>query len=142
GRRDRGVPSRGARRALRARTRLGQSPLRRPTGRRPASALAWDLPGRKTNGAAIVSRASALALGQRLGSVWLRTGDGLGGEAVADPEVGVDVAPHRRDLLQLRAQLAHEDIDRAVAVGHLITPHALVDLAALEHLAGGLGEQL
>src|SRR5439155_17627725 len=38
----------------------------------------------------------------------------LGLEAVADPEVGVDVAPPRRCRLELLAQLAYEDVDRAV----------------------------
>ena len=66
----------------------------------------------------------------------------LGREAVADAEVRVDVAPARRRLLELLAQLAHEDVDRAVAVGHRVAPDALVDLLALEHLALGLGEQL
>ena len=68
--------------------------------------------------------------------------DRLGREAVADPEVRVDVAPARRGALELLAQLAHEDVDRAVAVDHRVAPHALVDLLALQHLALGLGEQL
>src|SRR4051812_49887061 len=50
-----------------------------------------------------------------------------GGQPVADPEVGVDVAPARRHPLELLAQLAHEDVDRAVAVHHRVAPHALVD---------------
>src|SRR5690242_15603716 len=54
----------------------------------------------------------------------------LGGQPVADPEVRVDVAPARRDTLELLAQLAHEDVDRAVAVDHRVAPHALVDLLA------------
>src|SRR3954449_12511245 len=66
----------------------------------------------------------------------------LGGEAVADPEVGVDVAPAGRDALELGAQLAHEDVHRAVAVDHGVAPHALVDLLALQDLALGLGQQL
>src|SRR3954453_20647368 len=68
--------------------------------------------------------------------------DVLGGEPVADAEVRVDVAPVRRDALELLAQLAHEHVHRAVAVRHRVAPHALVDLLALEHLAGGLGQQL
>src|SRR3954469_25692976 len=91
------------------------------------------------------------SLGQRLGLDGLsrrrgrsrgRRVEGFGGEAVADPEVGVDVAPAGRGALELLAQLAYEDVDRAVAVDHRIAPHALVDLLAREHLAGGLGEQL
>ena len=66
----------------------------------------------------------------------------LRGEAVADPEVGVDVAPARRQLVELLAQLADEDVDRAVAVRHRVAPHALVDLLARDHLAAGAGEQL
>ena len=67
---------------------------------------------------------------------------GFGVEAVADPEMGVDVAPARRALLQLLAQLADEDVNRAVAVGHRVTPDPLVDRLPLERLALGLGEQL
>src|SRR3954452_1244528 len=63
-------------------------------------------------------------------------------EAVADPEVGVDVAPARRGALELLTQLAHEDVDRAVAVDHRVAPHALVDLLARQHLAGSVGEEL
>ena len=66
----------------------------------------------------------------------------LGLEPVADAEVGVDVLPARREPLQLRAQLANEDVDRAVAVRHRVAPDALVDLLALDHPAGGLGEHL
>ena len=66
----------------------------------------------------------------------------LGGEAVAHAEVRVDVAPVRRRLLELLAQLAHEDVDRAVAAGHRVAPDALVDLLALEHAALGAGQQL
>ena len=68
--------------------------------------------------------------------------DGLGGEAVADAEVRVDVAPARRHALELLAQLADEDVDRAVAVDHRVAPHALVDLLALQHLPLRVGEQL
>src|SRR3954454_19403488 len=87
------------------------------------------------------------SLGQRLGLDGLsrrrgRRVEGFGGEAVADPEVGVDVAPAGRGALELLAQLAHEDVDRAVAVDHRVAPHALVNLLAREHLAGGVGEQL
>src|SRR3954471_21524189 len=66
----------------------------------------------------------------------------FGLEAVADPEVGVDVGPARRALLQLVAQLADEDVNRAVAVGHRVAPDLLVDLLPLEHLAAFLGEQV
>ena len=66
----------------------------------------------------------------------------FGVEAVADAEVGVDVGPARRALLQLLAQLADEDVDRAVAVGHRIAPDPLVDRLALEHLALAVGEQV
>src|SRR3954452_9497632 len=82
------------------------------------------------------------ALSRRRGRSRGRRVEGFGGEAVADPEVGVDVAPARRGALELLAQLAHEDVDRAVAVDHRIAPHALVDLLAREHLAGGVGQQL
>ena len=71
-----------------------------------------------------------------------RSVDRLGREPVADPEVRVDVAPARRRALELLAQLADEDVDRAVAVDHRVAPDPLVDLLALEHLALGLGEQL
>src|SRR3954470_20251590 len=61
--------------------------------------------------------------------------DRLGREAVPDPEVRVDVAPVRRRALELGAQLAHEDVHRAVAVDHRVAPHPLVDLLALQNLA-------
>jgi len=66
----------------------------------------------------------------------------LGGEAVADPEVRVDVAPLRRGPLELLAQLAHEDVHGAIATGHRVAPDALVDLLAFEHAALGGGQQL
>ena len=66
----------------------------------------------------------------------------LGIEAVADPEVGVDVAPAGRAPLELLAQLADEDIDGAITVGHRVAPDPLVDGLALEHLALGAGEQV
>src|SRR3954454_19006232 len=66
----------------------------------------------------------------------------FGVEAIADAEVGVDVGPARREALQLLAQLADEDVDRTVAVGHRVAPDPLVDLLALEHLAAFLGEQV
>src|SRR3954471_12125774 len=66
----------------------------------------------------------------------------FGLEAVADPEVGMDVGPARRALLQLLAQLADEDVDRAVAVGHRVAPDPLVDLLPLKHLAALLGQQV
>src|SRR5262245_64638677 len=56
--------------------------------------------------------------------------------------MGVDVVPTGRSLLELLAKLADEDVDRAVAVGHRISPHPLVDRLALEDLAFGLGQQL
>ena len=56
----------------------------------------------------------------------------LGLEPVADPEVGVDVGPAGRGLLDLRAQLAHEYVDRPVPVDHPVAPHARVDVLALE----------
>ena len=54
----------------------------------------------------------------------------------------VDVAPAGRGPLELLPQLAHEDVDRPVAVDHRVAPHALVDLLALHDLAARLGEQL
>ncbi len=77
-----------------------------------------------------------------IGQLGRHPADRLGVEAVADAEVGVDVAPAGRALLQLLAQLADEDVDRAVAVGHRVAPDPLVDRLALEHLALGVGEQL
>src|SRR5205085_11537411 len=67
---------------------------------------------------------------------------GIGLGAVADAEVGVDVAPLRRRGLELLAELADEDVDRAVAVRHRVAPDPLVDLLALEHRAARVGEQL
>src|SRR5436190_1758242 len=55
--------------------------------------------------------------------------------AVAEAEVGVDVDPAGRSLLELLAHLADEDVDRAVAVGHPVAPDLLVDLLAREDLA-------
>src|SRR3954451_22341873 len=71
-----------------------------------------------------------------------RTLGGLRGEPVADPEVRVDVAPGGRGLLELLAQLAHEDVDGAVAARHRVAPHPLVDLLALEHAPRGRRQQL
>ena len=59
----------------------------------------------------------------------------LGVEAIADAEVRVQVAPARGSRLELAAQLADEDVDRAVAVGHRVSPHALVDALAGDHPA-------
>src|SRR6185437_10482080 len=67
---------------------------------------------------------------------------GLGSEAIADPEVRVDVAPARRRPLELLTQLAHEDVHRAIAARHRVAPHALVDLLALEHAPLGARQQL
>ncbi len=78
----------------------------------------------------------------RPGSERLVARDPLRREAVADPEVRVDVAPLRRHALELLAQLAHEDVDRAVAVDHRVAPHALVDLLARHDLVAVVGEQL
>src|SRR6476661_3605422 len=66
----------------------------------------------------------------------------FGIEAVADAEMRMDVAPARRAPLELLAQLAHEDIDRPVAVSHRVAPDALVYRLALQHLPLGLDEQL
>src|SRR5690348_6482989 len=63
-------------------------------------------------------------------------------EPVPDAEVGVDVPPPGRCLLELLTQLAHEDVDRAVAAGHRVAPDALVDLLALEYAALRVREQL
>src|SRR5579872_6772182 len=65
---------------------------------------------------------------------------GLGLEAIADPEMRVDVAPRGRGSAQLLAELAHEHVDRAVAVDHRVTPDALVDLLAAQHPVGA-GQQ-
>src|SRR5215213_11798091 len=65
----------------------------------------------------------------------------LGREAIADAEVRVDVAPLRRGALELLAQLAHEHVDRAIAVRHRVAPHALIDHLALEHVPRLAGEQ-
>src|SRR5215211_1684439 len=66
----------------------------------------------------------------------------LGRQPVADPEVRVDVAPARRGPLELLPQLAHEDVDGAVAVDHGVAPHPLVHLLPLEDLPLGVGEEL
>src|SRR3954464_11384602 len=68
--------------------------------------------------------------------------DRLSREPVADPEVRVDVPPARRGALELLAELADEDVDRAVTVDHRVAPDPLVDLLALQHLALGVREQL
>jgi hypothetical protein len=44
--------------------------------------------------------------------------------------------------LQFLAQLAHEHVHRAVAVGHRVAPDLLVDVLALDHLAVRLDQQL
>src|SRR4051794_29261923 len=54
--------------------------------------------------------------------------DRLRREPVADPEVRVDVPPARRGALELLAELADEDVDRAVTVDHRVAPDPLVDL--------------
>src|ERR1700733_5446041 len=63
--------------------------------------------------------------------------EALRGEAVADPKVCVHIAPAGRDPLELVAQLADEDVDRAITADHRVTPDALVDHLALEHAAIG-----
>src|SRR5262249_30417188 len=68
--------------------------------------------------------------------------DGLGDEALADAEVGVDVAPVGGVTLELLPQLPDEHVHRAIAVGHRVAPDLLVDLLALDHLAVCLGEEL
>src|SRR5512134_880040 len=65
-----------------------------------------------------------------------QVGDGartelLGIEAVADPEMRVDVGPIRRVALELLAKLADEDVDRTVSVNHRVAPDLLVDVLAL-----------
>ena len=87
--------------------------------------------GAASTGRAAQHRLRRRALGKR----------GLGREAIADAEVRVDVAPVRRRLLELLAQLAHEDVDRPVAARHRVAPDPLVDLFALEHAPLGPGEQ-
>ena len=95
----------------------------------------------------LVGAGDPLGTGRRGGST---TGTGtstrrrraLRREAVADAEVRVDVAPVRRHPLELLAQLAHEHVDRAVAVDHRVAPHALVDLLARQDLPLVVGEQL
>src|SRR4051794_16085978 len=66
----------------------------------------------------------------------------LGGEAITDTEVGVDVLPLRSGLLEFLTQLADEDINRPVTVGHCVAPDTLVDLLTLEHAALRVGKQL
>src|SRR5436305_1044367 len=66
----------------------------------------------------------------------------LGREPVADPEMGVDVAPPGRDGLELGPQLAHEHVDGASAAGHRVAPHPLVDVLALEHASVRRGQLL
>src|SRR4051794_40269121 len=66
----------------------------------------------------------------------------LGVEAIPHAKMGVDVAPTRRALLQFQAQLSYEDVDRAIAVGHRVSPHSLVNRLPLEDLTLGSGKQL
>src|SRR5437588_2744329 len=54
----------------------------------------------------------------------------------------MDVAPARRGLLELLAELAHEHVDRPVAAHHRVAPQARVDLLALEHPSLGHRQQL
>src|SRR4051812_21264429 len=74
-----------------------------------------------------------------------RARSALGGfriEAVTDAEMGVDVAPVGGVGLQLLAELPDEDVNGAVAVRHRVAPDALVNLLALDHLAGDLRQEL
>src|ERR1700759_3937511 len=64
----------------------------------------------------------------------------LGRESVAHPEMGVHVAPLRRQRLELLAELSHEHVDRAIAADHRVAPDPLVDVLALEHATVGGGE--
>ena len=114
-----------AARALRGRRRRATCPTRPTTRRCRASRSACS------------PRAIAIDRARRDGVE--RLVDHLVGaqrlEAVADAEVRVDVAPVRRAALELRAQLAHEHVDRAVAARHRVAPHVLVDRLALQHAA-------
>src|SRR5258708_7246484 len=56
--------------------------------------------------------------------------------------MGVGVAPTRGAPFELLAQLADEDVNRTIALGHRVAPDPLVDRLALEHLALGVGEQV
>src|SRR4051795_3351109 len=66
----------------------------------------------------------------------------LGREPVPDAEMRVDVPPAGRGLLELLAHLAHEDVHRAIAVGHGPAPDPLVDLLAREDTAIGVGDEM
>src|SRR5581483_5655125 len=46
----------------------------------------------------------------------------LGGQAVAEAEVGVDEPPPRKRLCELHPQLAHVDVDRPIPGTHLPPP--------------------
>src|SRR5258708_17801746 len=54
----------------------------------------------------------------------------------------MDVAPARRGLLELLAQLADEHVDGAVPAHHRVAPEPRVDLLALEHATLGGRQQL
>src|SRR3954447_5650993 len=70
---------------------------------------------------------------------------GAGGEAVAEPEMGVDVAPSGDSGLQLLAQLAHVDVHRAVGLAIGLAPDLSVELLTRDYPVAALhqgGQQL
>src|SRR3954467_798323 len=65
----------------------------------------------------------------------------LCGEPIAEPEVGVDEAPARQRLVQLVAQLADVDVDRAVVLAERAPPHGGVELGAAHDPAAPVGQR-
>src|SRR5215207_7161962 len=74
-----------------------------------------------------------------------REPSGLGGESVADAGVGVNETAARQRALELGAQPADVDVDRAIALPVGAAPDSLIELVAGHHPLGvvrELGEQL
>src|SRR5215208_4950811 len=55
---------------------------------------------------------------------------GPGGEAVPEPEMGMDEPPSGDSRLELLAQLAHVDVNRAVGLAVVLAPDLAVELLA------------
>src|SRR4029077_3240628 len=71
----------------------------------------------------------------------LRLAELLRCKSVADPEVGVDVAPIGRRQLQLGPHLANQDVNGAVATRHLASPHQGIDLWPLDDAVDPRGQK-
>src|SRR5664279_3069788 len=117
--------------AMRSRRSASESALRR-SGRLSASVRTPAVSSMRSGAAETVAMTRGYRSREPLG---VRAGPRGRVEAVADAVLRLDVGV-RGTPVELLAQLAHADVDRAVAsaVGHV--PDPLLELVAIEHAAG------